>query len=149
MRMILPYRSERGTTIVEFAIVAPLVLLLVFGVIDFSRLFYTRLTMQHAVREAVRFAVTGNVTQDPNTGQPRTRPESIRAKIVENATGLDVDVNTIQITPADGGGPGQIVTVRTDFTFEFATPVIKPFFPGGNYPFAVSSSMKNEPFYTN
>lgn len=131
---------------IELAVVLPLLLFIMMGIFDFSRFYYTRITMQHAVREAVRFAITGNTTNDPQTGNPRTRVESIRAKIVDNAIRLDIDVNAIDINPADGGGPGQVVTVRTDFTYQFGTPLIKPLFPGGVYPFTVASSMKNEPF---
>src|SRR5437899_784452 len=50
---------RRGTAAVEFALVAPLFLLLVFGILDFGRLFYVQETLQHALREAGRFAVTG------------------------------------------------------------------------------------------
>ncbi|HEY7530196.1 MAG TPA: TadE/TadG family type IV pilus assembly protein [Gemmatimonadota bacterium] len=148
MRGSIRLRDARGTTVAEMAIVLPLVLVLVMGVFDFSRLFYTRLTLQHAVREAVRFAVTGNASVDPQTGDPLTRIESIRRKIVENAVNLDVDVDAIVVTPADGGGPGDVVTVATTFSYEMATPVLHPFFPGGRYDFGVSSAMKNEPFYT-
>lgn len=141
-------RCTRGTTPVELAIVLPVLLVILFGIFDFSRLFYARLTMQHAVREAVRFAVTGNATNDPVSGTPRSRVESIRAKIVQHAVALDVDVNGIVITPANGGGPGEVVTVSSAFAYEVTTPLIRPLLPNGRYPFTVASSMKNEPFYT-
>jgi Flp pilus assembly protein TadG len=148
MRRRLRLADARGTTVAEMAIVLPLVLVLVMGIFDFSRLFYTRITLQHAVREAVRFAVTGNASTDPESGDPLTRIESIRRKILENAVNLDVDVDAIVVNPPDGGGPGDVVTVATSFSYEMATPVLHPFFPGGRYDFGVSSSMKNEPFYT-
>ena len=147
MRRPLRLRDARGTTVAEMAIVLPLMLLLVMGIFDFSRLFYTRITLQHAVREAVRFAVTGNASTDPD-GNPLTRIESIRAKILDHAVNMDVDVDAIVVNPPDGGGPGDVVTVGTSFSYEMATPVLRPFFPGGRYDFAVSSAMKNEPFYT-
>ena len=77
----------------------------------------------------------------------RTRVESIRAKIAENAVNMDVDLESVVITPPDGGGPGALVTVRSAFAYEFGTPVIKSIFPGGRYDFSVSTSMKNEPFF--
>src|SRR5580698_3843174 len=52
-------RSRNGQSMVEFALVAPLFFLLVFGITDFSRLFFTQETLQYAVREAGRYAVTG------------------------------------------------------------------------------------------
>src|SRR5258708_26368857 len=42
---------------VEFAIVAPLLLLLIFGIVDFGRVVYIYITLNQAVNEAVRVAV--------------------------------------------------------------------------------------------
>lgn len=140
--------DQRGTSTIELAIVFPVLMLIVLGIFDFSHMFYTRLTMQHAVREAVRFAVTGNTTVDPNTGLPVARVDAIKGKIAQNAVATAVDLDKITITPADGGGPGDVVTVRADFSYEFSTPLIKPLFPGGQFDFSVRSSMKNEPFFT-
>jgi Flp pilus assembly protein TadG len=139
-------RGRRGTALVEMAIVFPLLMLLVCGILDFSLMFRSRLTIQHAVREAVRFAVTGNTLNDPQSGTPMARVDAIKSKIIQNAVALDVDVNNITVTPANGGGPGDVVTVSAAFSYEFATPLIKPIFPGGRYDFTVRSSMKNEPF---
>jgi len=44
---------------VEFALVAPMVFLLLFAVFDFARLFYVEMTLQNAVRVAGRYGVTG------------------------------------------------------------------------------------------
>ena len=50
--------QERGATLVETAIVLPLLLLLVFGIWAVARAWNVRNTMEHAAREAVRFAAT-------------------------------------------------------------------------------------------
>jgi hypothetical protein len=42
---------------VEFAIVAPLLLLLIFGIVDFGRVVYIYITLNQAVNEAVRVAI--------------------------------------------------------------------------------------------
>jgi len=51
--------ATRGTSLVEFALVAPMVFLLLFAVFDFARLFYVEMTLQNAVRVAGRYGVTG------------------------------------------------------------------------------------------
>ena len=61
-------RNTSGQSLVEFAIVLPLLLLVFFGIFEFGRFYFTKLTLQHAVREATRFAITGNVLADPETG---------------------------------------------------------------------------------
>lgn len=140
--------QDRGSTVIEFAMVLPVIALIFMGILDFGRYFFTRITLQHAVHEAGRFAITGNALSDAN-GDPMTRVESIKQVIVDNATSLDVDVNLVEVDPVDGGGPGQIVTVRSSFTFEFLTPGIQAMVPGGAHDFTVTTTMKNEPFFAN
>jgi len=49
--------KQHGTAMVEFAILLPLLLLLVFGMTEFGRMLYTKSTLTHAAREGVRRAV--------------------------------------------------------------------------------------------
>ncbi|MEA2629208.1 MAG: TadE-like protein, partial [Chloroflexota bacterium] len=42
---------------VEFALVAPLLLVLLFGIVDFGRVVYTYVTINQAVNEGVRTAI--------------------------------------------------------------------------------------------
>ena len=49
-------RHSRGTTIVEFSLVASTLLLMLFIVIDLSRLIYLRMTFEEGVRRAARLA---------------------------------------------------------------------------------------------
>jgi hypothetical protein len=51
-------RSERGQTIVEFALVISFLFLIIFGIVEFSRLFFTYATMSHGTREAARWGIT-------------------------------------------------------------------------------------------
>ena len=139
--------SSSGQGLVEFALVLPLVLFLFFGVFEFGRFFFARMTMQHAVAEATRFAVTGNVLSD-TLGDPMTRAKSIIQVIAKNARDLDVDVDRIVIDPSDAGGPGDVVRVSASFTFQFIVPGYNKLTPDGELEFQVSTAMKNEPFIT-
>jgi Flp pilus assembly protein TadG len=61
-------RAERGGVAVEFAIILPVLMLLVFGIIDFGHAWYMRHLMSDASREGARYGtryqtVTGNTTQ--------------------------------------------------------------------------------------
>jgi len=53
-------RTNRSQGIVEFAVALPILLMLLFGIIDFSLLFSAWLLIQNMSRQAVRYAVTGN-----------------------------------------------------------------------------------------
>jgi Flp pilus assembly protein TadG len=48
--------SDRGANLVEFAILAPLLILLVFGIIEFSWAFAQNLNVRHGAREGARLA---------------------------------------------------------------------------------------------
>ncbi len=48
------FGQDRGAAVVEFAIVVPVLLLILFGLIDFGRLFFVQLSAKNAVREAAR-----------------------------------------------------------------------------------------------
>lgn len=71
--------KHRGQTLVEFAFTLPILLLLVFGVVEFGRLFQAWVTIQNAAREATRYTTTGQYDEekylleddvrDPVTGQ--------------------------------------------------------------------------------
>jgi hypothetical protein len=50
-------RGERSQSMVEFAIVAPLLLLLLFGIVDFGRIIYIYVTLNQAVNEGARAAI--------------------------------------------------------------------------------------------
>lgn len=52
-------KSMKGQTVLEFALLAPLFFLLVIAVLDFGRLFYVQMTLQNAIRQAGRYASTG------------------------------------------------------------------------------------------
>jgi Flp pilus assembly protein TadG len=146
--------TKIGQSTVEFALVFPLFILLVFGVFDFGRLFFTQLTVQHAMREAGRFAVTGDRLPDPaNPGRTLSRVDSI-IQIARNAA-VGIDVSAIQISSIEGGadgpgragGPSDMVTVSVTVDLKLITPVIAQFFgPNGVYRFTTATTFKNEPF---
>jgi hypothetical protein len=142
-------RRERGSALVETAIVLPLLLLLLVSIIEFGRLFYTKITVESAVRQATRFAVTGNRKADPtNPDQDLPRAEAIKQYLVEHAPAVKIDKTKITLDPANGGEPGEIVKVRVEHRFEFVTPLIANLFDGGEYNFSYTATMKNEPKFS-
>jgi Flp pilus assembly protein TadG len=53
-RSTAPTRGERGASAVEFALVVPVLLLLVFGIAEFGRAYNTQAILSGAAREGVR-----------------------------------------------------------------------------------------------
>lgn len=57
LRAIAGPRRERAAAVVEFAVVSPVLLAILFGIIEYGYVFMVRQTVVHAAREACRIAV--------------------------------------------------------------------------------------------
>jgi len=156
-------RNKRGTTVVEVAVVLPIFLLLVFGIIDFGFYFFVEHTLQYATREGMRVALVGAQLKDED-GLTLSREDSIKKKIRDSAS-LAVDPSTLSIhifpigsdyndplnwqdLPANAGNPGSYMRVKTRYTFEFLTPLIGTLFPGGMATIEAQGTYKNELYST-
>ncbi|HKT80442.1 MAG TPA: TadE/TadG family type IV pilus assembly protein [Vicinamibacterales bacterium] len=140
-------KDTRGVNVLEGAIILPLLLVLTFGIIDFAALFYVDLTLQNGVSQASRFGVTGNLAPG------MSREESIRAAFRNATPTLSVDDSAFEfahMSPGGSswssgtGGPNDIEKVTINYSWRILTPVIRPFFPGGQFNFRVEAAMKNE-----
>jgi Flp pilus assembly protein TadG len=60
-------RGERGASAVEFALLLPFLLLLVGGIIDLGRLFYTQNIVVNSAREGARMMALGYTQTQANT----------------------------------------------------------------------------------
>jgi hypothetical protein len=135
-------RGRPGQGLVEFALIIPVALMIVFGIFEFGRLYMTKVSLRHTVQEAARFAVTGNVLPD-TTGAPLTRTASIQEMIIRGAPHLHIDPANIYLNPPNGGGPGALVQVGVEYDFRFLFPLLGN---TGTLRLQSSSTMKNEPF---
>src|SRR5437879_12471695 len=59
--------GQRSQAIVEFAIIAPILILLIFGVVDFGRVIYVYATINQAVNEGARSAIRASALLPTNT----------------------------------------------------------------------------------
>ncbi len=148
--------KDSGATLVEFAMALSLFLLLILGTLDFAYLFYTKLTLQNAVRQAGRYAITGQCVTNPNGTCKVNRYNSIIQTLQTTSIGLlnasnlgDINIvctNNGGGCPNNAGGPGDIVTITVTYTYNFLTAPISKFFAGGKYRYTVSAAFTNEPF---
>lgn len=109
-------RSKRccGSVAVEFALVFPLVLLAVIGVMEFGRMIWSKTTLDYAVEAAARCAAV-----DPGACGSATAIESFAASA---ATGLPVSAANFEVASAGCG-----VEVTGTMPFDFAVPALFPF----------------------
>ncbi len=83
--------AEDGFSAVEFALVLPVLLLMVGGILEFSLVMTAEVTLSNAVTEVARYGITGR------TPDGQTREEAIQDLIVEAGRGLfDADKITIE-----------------------------------------------------
>ncbi len=110
MRRLLRKRGEKGASLVEFAMVAPFLILLLFGIIEFAWVFATNLDVKHGAREGARITAVNT----PDTGNVDLAAEICsRMELVGSNT-------LTSITWASDGTPavgeGVTVTVSTPLT---------------------------------
>jgi Flp pilus assembly protein TadG len=117
VRRLVP--SERGTALVEFALIAPLLFLLLFGIVDLSRAldYYNQLT-QLAGQGARAAAVNRN---PDGTALSSSNKFSIQQQLVNNYTKQPELKNgeVICIMSPVPTNPGDPVTVKASYHFNF------------------------------
>src|SRR5438094_466401 len=102
MKRLMAYaRSQRSQGLTEFAIIAPVILLLTFGIIDFGRALYLYITLQQAANEGARVAVRASYFIDPN-GTSHTWPTD---SDVANAIAGHAVIMNLANNPACPNGP--------------------------------------------
>jgi Flp pilus assembly protein TadG len=153
-RIIKRLGDSTGATLVEAALITPLLLLLTFSIVDFASLFYVYLALENGVSQATRYGVTGGLMDDPKTaGAKLTRTGSIMAAMRAATPSLTIpdDKFTFEHMAKGGttwqagtGGPDEIEKVTVAYNWQLMTPLLRPFFTNGELNFKVASTMKNE-----
>lgn len=130
-------RKRRGAAAVEFALVAPVFFLLVFGMIEFGRAIMVQQVLTNAAREGARVGVLDSPT--PTAGQV----SSTVTTYLQNAgiSGATVTMNPTEPTTA---GYGQPVTVTVQVPFSSVTWLPSPMFLGSNTHLTASAVMRRE-----
>ena len=108
-------RNQEGQAMVEFVLVAPILLLLVFGIIQFGILFNHYLTLTDAVRAGARQAAVSRTLADP-VGSTTSRVKAAAANLDPN----DVDITVDPFDPTSGAHDwvqGGDVTVKASYPY--------------------------------
>ena len=103
----------------ELAIIMPVLFLIVFGMIEFSRGLFLQAALSGAVREGARYAATLESPGELQLSQVKLRVQEYFAKTV---TAPAIDAALITVTPADPTSDFVQVTV-TDYPVDMSTPI--------------------------
>lgn len=144
-------RSQRGQSLVEFALVLPILLILLLGIVDFGMGLRAYVTLTNATREGARFAAVGNPAGSYPADCTGSFGGSAVGRVCTTLSGLDLDgVQSVSVEYPDGQLPGNSVVVSADYQYEFITPLsaVAGFFSGGSFAghldFSASSDMRLE-----
>lgn len=129
------FRSTRGQAVLELALVLPILLLLVFGIVEFGRIFNASLIITQAAREGARVGVVGGID---------TEIEDTVRGIAAVLDGARLQVRTEP--PELPGGTrtrGESLRVEVDYSVPLIAPVISEIIPNP-YPLQASATMRVE-----
>jgi Flp pilus assembly protein TadG len=134
-------RNERGAALVEFALVVPILLLLLFGIVEFGIAFNDYISVRNGSREGARAAVVNDVKNAPSctinggTVSPPAAPTSagdatnaIVCK-TKNRIGLDESQVKVKVSVA-GTSIGDTVTVCASVPVQTLSGLLAPIMSG-------------------
>ena len=114
---------DRGATAVEFALLVPLLLVLVFGIIDFGRALNAQITITQAAREGARVAALGQTADAATTRTNYAATGLTLTSVTVSGTGTGTVTGSGLACPTGSGKAGADATVTVGYTFSFVTPV--------------------------
>lgn len=118
-----PNKSERGAQLLEFAMVLPLLLILIAGIADFAFLFQAYEVVTNAAIEGARLRTLPGYSDDDAENRVQ---QYINAANLPGA--VNADVNAINVDPGAGPSFAAVqMTVTYTHTFNFIGPMMALF----------------------
>ena len=112
----MQHNSERGAAAVEFALLLPLLLMLVLGTIEFGRAYNAQITLTNAARDGVRVMAIAN---DP-TGA-KNAAKNAAASVSTTIPTTDITLSTTACST------GNQVTLTINYNLSTITGIAGPF----------------------
>jgi Flp pilus assembly pilin Flp len=129
------FRKQRGAAAVEFAVVAPIFVLLLFGMVEYGRMVMVQQMLTNATREGARRAVLDG-----------TSMANVKTTVRDYLTGGHITVNDNEITVSPDprtAAPGDPVSVSLTVPFSRVSWLPSPMFLG-NANMSATSVMRRE-----
>lgn len=114
-------KGQRGQALLEFAVVLPVLIMLLVGIVQMGLLMHSYLTVQEAAREGARSAAVGTANADVE----------IKVKNVTTAAGINAANVSVNIAPENARAVGTAVTVTVTVPnpMTSAIPFVSVVFP--------------------
>jgi Flp pilus assembly protein TadG len=110
-------RSERGAAVVEFAVVVPVLLVLVMGIIDFGRMYAVAASLAAATRDGARQGATATDLTDA------TQLAAIKARVVSGFQPLGGTALTAANVSVTLDGSYNVVVTVSNYRYVPITPI--------------------------
>src|SRR5512132_2773393 len=149
-------RHDGGSPAVEFALAAPVLLLLMAAIVEFGTIMFVTVLMEGGLREAARWGITGQTPEDGD------RAAHILEVVADRTLGLvDVSKATVKITAypsatgkwdndrgkSDAGGAGDAVVYEIDYDWPLLTSLMTPLIgKDGKFHIQANAVVRNEPW---
>ncbi len=115
----MKHKAQAGASAVEFALVLPILLLLVFAIFELGLLLYNKAVITNASREAARYGVVMR-TPKHTSGEIEQKALDYCSDFLVSlspSTTLDPNLEVTVPIPGAGGSFGQPLTVTVSYTF--------------------------------
>jgi Flp pilus assembly protein TadG len=145
MNWIRALREEEGSVLLETTLTLSIVLMLVFGIMEFSRVLYADLFITYAAHSATRYAMVRGASWSPSNCSTVvtancTAGASDVSSFVKSIAPLGINTSSSLVvsstwpgTSASGGtcttsntptSPGCVIQVQITYNFQFALPFV-------------------------
>jgi Flp pilus assembly protein TadG len=112
-------KNEKGQSLVEFAILLPILLLLLMGIFEFGLMLNSYLTINNSAREGARLGIVAGSNTE------------IEELITNISPTLDIENLIVNITPSDGSRKsGGTLTVEVKYNYQVTIPIISNILTG-------------------
>lgn len=128
-----PRRFRRGAAVVEFAVVVPVFLILVFGIIEFGRMVMVQQIITNAAREGARKGIV-----------PGSSADEVNTTVLSYLTSTSINGANTSVSPDPASVTyGQGITVTVAVPFSSVSWLPAPFFLGKSV-LTASCTMRSE-----
>lgn len=115
------WTEESGAAMVEFAIIAPLLFILIFGIIDYGRFFFDYNQLTNAAREGARWGAV----QPIRASLPLEIQDLVKSRVTDARINASSVVITATIPAASGGSVETVKVSIAGYPFSGMSPIIK------------------------
>lgn len=123
------HREERGASAVEFALVVPILIVMVFGIVNLGVVLAQQISLNNGARQAARYAVVDGRNCGQIKDEGERNAETIGMVLADVPTPVVTNCGADTVKPCSGTTTGSNITVTMTRTADWTVP-FPPFVSG-------------------